>query len=262
MGAGYEFVGMRSQLYTQSLAEYPDARIEDIQAMNRYLNPQPGEYILGFGEGNGYFCHAIAEAVGIEGYYLITDPSQEQLDSLLQKALPAQVTVRRMGVENLKVPPNFYDKVWSCGAFHHCPNQTEALKRIYQTLKPGGRLVLFDGFQGTSLVKYFDMHVAKYCVTGHEAKFMSEEFARTLCYLAGFQDEKVEIIDVKTKWHFKTEKDIALFLYNFHAMTNLPGTEEERIQKIIEDCKKSIGIESNQRMYQLNWPMRAILATK
>lgn len=262
MGAGYEFVGVRSKLYTESLAEYPHARAEDIQAMYQYLNPQPGEYILGFGEGNGYFCHAIAEAVGIEGSYLITDPSQDQLDSLLKKALPPQVQVQRMGVENLKVPPNFYDKVWSCGAFHHCPNQTEAMKRIYQTLKPGGKLVLCDGFQGTSLVKYFDMHVAKYCITGHEAKFMSEEFARTLCYLAGFQDENIEIIDVVSKWYFQTEKDIALFLYKFHAMTNLSGTEEEKMQKIIDDCKKSIGIEYKQGMYQLYWPMRAILAIK
>jgi hypothetical protein len=55
MGTGYEFVGLRAQLYKEALAEYPHAREEEIKVMHRYLNPQAGEYILGFGEGNGFF---------------------------------------------------------------------------------------------------------------------------------------------------------------------------------------------------------------
>jgi arsenite methyltransferase len=257
-----EFVGLRSQLYTEALAEYPDAREDDLQFMRRYLNPQPGENILGFSEGNGYFCKEIAEAVGTSGSYLLTDPSQDQLDSLLKNVLPVQVKVQKSGAETLEVSPNFYDKIWSFGGFHHCPNQTEAFKRIYKALKPKGKLVIGDVFQESSLAKHFDKHVARYCLTGHEVKFMSDEFARTLCYLGGFLDENVEIVDLPQKWRFKIEYDVGAFIYKFHAMTELSGTEPEKIQKVLEGCKEILGIEYKEEMYELNWPMKAIIATK
>jgi ubiquinone/menaquinone biosynthesis C-methylase UbiE len=256
------FVGLRSKLYTEALEEYPNVRKEDIQFMYRYLNPQAGNYILGFSEGNGYFCQAIAEAVGIHGDYLVTDPSQDQLDSLLKKSPPLQVKVRRMAVEELEVTPNLFDKVWSFGGFHHCLDQTEAMKRIYKALKPGGQAVIADVFQGSLLAKHFDMQVARYCETGHEVKFLSEEFARTICYLAGFQDEKVEIVDLPQVWYFNKEHDIGKFIYKFHAMTNLMGTESEKIKQVFEGCKEILGIKYREGMYELNWPMKALIATK
>jgi arsenite methyltransferase len=207
-----EFVGLRSQLYTESLAEYPHAREEDLQFMRRYLNPQPGEHILGFSEGNGFFCQEIAEAIGISGSYLLTDPSQDQLDSLLKKALPVQVIVQQSGAETLEVPSNFYDKIWSFGGFHHCPNQTEAFQRIYKALKPKGKLVMGDVFQGSSLAKHFDKQVTRYCLTGHEVKFMSDEFARTLCYLGGFLDKNVEIVDGVSKQNTRLEHSYTSFM--------------------------------------------------
>jgi ubiquinone/menaquinone biosynthesis C-methylase UbiE len=257
-----EFVGLRSQLYTESLAEYPHAREDDLQFMRRYLNPQPGEHILGFSEGNGFFCQEIAEAIGISGSYLLTDPSQDQLDSLLKKALPVQVIVQQSGAETLEVPSNFYDKIWSFGGFHHCQNQTEAFQRIYKALKPKGKLVIADVFQGSSLAKHFDKQVARYCLTGHEVKFMSDEFARTLCYVGGFLDKNVDIVDLPQKWRFKTEYEIGAFVYKFHAMTKLPGSEIQKIQQVFEGCKEILGIEYRENMYELNWPMKAIIAIK
>jgi arsenite methyltransferase len=262
MNISSEFVGLRSQLYTESLAEYPDAREDNLEFMRQYLNPQPGEHILGFSEGNGFFCKEIGESVGISGSYLLTDPSQDQLDSLLKKVLPVQVKVQKFGAETLEVSPNFYDKIWSFGGFHHCQNQTEAFQRIYQALKPKGKLVIGDVFHGSSLAKHFDKQVARYCLTGHEVKFMSDEFARTLCYLGGFLDENVEIMDLPQKFRFKTEYDIGAFIYKFHAMTKLPGTEAEKIQQVLEGCQEILGIEYRREMYELNWPMKAIIAIK
>ena len=140
-----EFDGLRAELYEQAIAKYPHARVDDIDVMFRYLQPERGEKILGFGEGNGYFCSSIAEAVGQDGMYLVTDPSQDQLDNLSKRISLPQVQVRRIEAENLDV--NSFDKVWSFGAFHHCPDQTEAMKRIYGALNERGKLVLCDVFQ-------------------------------------------------------------------------------------------------------------------
>ncbi|MFH1175067.1 MAG: class I SAM-dependent methyltransferase [archaeon] len=257
-----EFDGIRAEMYEQAISKFPDARTMDIEAMSRLLDPRSGEKILGFGEGNGYFCTAIAQAVGEQGHYLVTDPSEDQLNNLKKNCQAHQVEVQANGVENLIVQNNYFDKAWSFGAYHHCPEQIEGMKRVYDSLKSGGTLVLCDVFQGSELARHFDETVARYCITGHEVKFLSNEFARTLCHLAGFADDKVELISLPQKWRFDSKKDLGEFIYKLHAMTLYDGHEEEKINRTIESCERLLGVSYKNGKYELNWPMQAIIATK
>ena len=223
-----EFDGERAKLYEKAITEFPNARQMDIETMHRFLNPQKGERILGFGEGNGYFCRDIAKAVGPKGYYLVTDPSKDQLENLKKRINLSQLEIKVMSAEGLDVSLGFFDKVWSFGAFHHVSNQTEAMKKIYDSLRSGGTAVICDVFQGTDLSKHFDTQVARYCNTGHEVKFLSDAFAKSLCYLAGFKDENVKIEELPQKWVFESEHDLGRFMYYLHAMIYLPGDESWR----------------------------------
>jgi arsenite methyltransferase len=257
-----EFDGLRALLYEKALAEQPFARTQDIEVMYRLLDPQKGERILGFGEGNGYFARDICEAVGMEGYYLVTDPSIDQLNNLKRRVDFSQMEVKVMSIEGLEVNEEDFDKVWSFGAFHHVPEQEEAMKRIYKSLRPGGKLVLCDVFQVSNLAKHFDSTVARYCVTGHEVKFLSDDFAKTICYKAGFQKVKVEIEPLDFQWRFDTEKDLGQFIHDLHAMTLMPGTEEERYVEIYDSCRNILGVEKRDGKIYLNWPMKALIAEK
>jgi len=251
-----EFDGLRAKLYEEALQDFPSAREEDIKVMEKYLNPKEGEKILGLGEGNGLFCPSIAKAIGKEGRYVVTDPSKDQLDNLRNRN--SNIEIIQAGAEEICIP-NTFDKIWSFGGFHHCPNQTEAMQNVYSSLKTGGYAVICDVFQGTKLSEHFDAQVARYCETGHEVKFMSEPFARTIAYLAGFKD--VQIVGLPIKWKFDSEKDLGEFIYKLHAMTKLPGSIEEKIQKTLEGCKKILGVEK-ETQYLLNWPMKALIAKK
>lgn len=257
-----EFNGLRAKLYEEAISTFPDARTEDIQIMYKLLEPKIGDKILGFGEGNGYFCKSIADSIEIKGEYLITDPSKDQLDNLVKRVNLPQITTQVSGAEELNIPKNYFDKAWSFGAYHHCPNQTEAMKRIYSGLKTGGKLVICDVFQGSELAEHFDNIVAKYCITGHEVKFLSDDFAKTLCYIAGFKEDKVTIKTINQKWKFDSEKDLGKFIYKLHALTLLQGTEEQKITQTINSCKEILGVEYNNGKYELNWPMKALIAEK
>lgn len=258
-----EFNRRRAQLYEEALKEYPLARAMDIQAMSKHLHPKPGEYILGIGEGNGYFCQSIVHAVGQEGKYTVTDPSQYQLAHLKNRVNVSQLEVITSGAEDMPIRRGFYDKVWSFGAFHHCPNQTEAMKRIYESLNFGGTAVICDVFQGSKLAEHFDSQVAAYCNTGHEVKFLSEAFARTLCKLAGFKETHVSIESLSEQWVFESPRDLGRFIYKLHAMTFLPGSEARKSQVVFKKCKEILGVSENSSgKYLLNWPMKVLKATK
>jgi arsenite methyltransferase len=255
-----EFVGLRAKLYEQAIVKYPLARFGDIKAMFEYLDPRKDEKILGLGEGNGYFCSSIAKAVGEEGVYLVTDPSKDQLANLEKRTISAQVKTKISSIEELNLDDSFFDKAWTFGAFHHCYDQTKSMKTIYQALKNGGKLVLCDVFQNSLLAKHFDTIVARYCVTGHEVKFLSEGFAKTLCDLAGFKE--TEIMDLPLIWRFQSEKDMGDFIYKLHALTNLPGVKEEKIAKTITSCYDILGVKKVENCYELNWPMKVLIAIK
>jgi arsenite methyltransferase len=257
-----EYDGIRSEMYDIAMSD-PHPRFEDTTAMSRILNPQLGERIIGIGEGgNWHICETIAKSVGPIGRYLVTDPSRDQLDNLRKKANLSQIETLVIGAEGLNVESESFDKVWSFGAFHHISNQTQAMKNIYNVLVPGGKAVICDVFQGSDLARHFDSVVARYCVTGHEVKFLSQEFAKSLCYLAGFDDDKVRIIEMPQKWRFNSEENLGKFIYNLHAMTELDGTEDEKIKQTIEGCRDILGVNYNGEKYELNWPMKALVAEK
>jgi cyclopropane fatty-acyl-phospholipid synthase-like methyltransferase len=257
-----EFDGERAKLYEEAINEFPSSRIKDIQIMKKLLNPIADEYVIGFGEGNGYFSEAIANSIGRFGKYLIIDPSIDQLKNLKKRVNLPQIEIQILKAEEIQPNSIKYDKIWSFGAFHHFTNQTSAMKRIYNSLKKGGIAVICDVFQGSKLANHFDAQVARYCITGHEVKFLSKEFAKTLCLLAGFKEKNIAIVDLHQKWIFNSEEDLGKFIYKLHALTLLPGNEEQKINKVIKACKRFLGINYKNGKYLLNWPMKALIIKK
>jgi arsenite methyltransferase len=265
-----EFDGLRAKLYEEALREFPKARSEDIIAMHRYLTPTFGEKILGVGEGNGFFVSEIVKSVGQSGLYTVSDPSSNQLQNLMQAGSFDQLGIINKSAEDLDISEQSkYDKIWSFGAFHHCPKQDIAMQRFYALLKPQGKLVICDVWQGGKLAKHFDGPVAEYCCTGHNVNFLSTQYAKTIVKKAGFQPELTEIVSLPLRWQFEKKKDIGKFIYNLHAMTQIHSecktkSEGEQYLKVLEGCEKILGITKNNQTqkFELHWPMKALIAYK
>lgn len=248
-----EFDGIRAKLYKEALSDFPSARQGDIELMNKYLSPQPGEVILEVGAGNGMFSGVIADAVLPNGKVIVTDPSQEQLVGV-SESNRNNIEIVSEGADSLSLKENSVDAVWSFGAMHHVFNKTAAFKNFHRALKTGGRLVVGDVFSGTSLARHFDDRVARFCVTGHEVAFWSREYAESLCELNGF--EKPTFYDFNANWVFDTKKDVGDFLYKLHAMTKT--TPEE----CLAGAEEILGITEKENRFYLNWPMTFIFTKK
>jgi arsenite methyltransferase len=242
-----EFSGIRSQLYKECLKEFPRARDEDFDAMNKYLNPQKSETILEVGAGSGFFSGVIADKCK---QLIVSDPSSEQLEEV--KSLNKDnIELIPLGGDKLNLQENSVDAIWSFGALHHCFDKTSAFKNFAKILKSNGRIVIIDVFQNSNLAKHFDEQVAKFCATGHEVAFWTKEFTDSLCYVAGLK--KPTFVDLDIQWKFNSKEEIGKFVYKIHAMT---GTTEEECLKGAEEI---LGIEEKDGKFCLNWPLTAIL---
>lgn len=237
-----EFIGQRAQLYTEVLKEFPNARAEEIKLNMSYLKPQKGEKILEIGAGSGLYSKVLADLIGSNGELVATDPSRDQLENIQTFNKP-NIRIVEAGADKLLESPvlanekGTFNAIWSLGAFHHCPDKSQAFCNFNQMLKAGGRILICDVFSGSSLAKYFDEEVARFSMTGHEVAFLTEGFSRSLCYLFGFTDPVFHELDYH--WHFKTKQDLGLFMYKLHGMSKT--TPEECLKKVEEfmevECK-------------------------
>lgn len=246
-----EFRGIRSNLYKESLKQFPDARDEERALVEKYLKPKKGEIILEVGAGSGFFSGVIADAVGPLGKLFVSDSSEEQLEGVKELG-KKNVEIVQAGAGELPIREQYFDAIWSGGSLHHVGNKTEAFQNFAKILKKNGRLVISDVFVGSKLAKHFDYNVAKYCITGHEVSFLSEEFTDSLCYLVGLQ--KPIFYYENVHWKFRSKEDIGIFLYKIHAMVK---TTPERCLKEAEEI---LGVEFKNKMYYLNWPLTIMIS--
>ena len=245
-----EFSGIRSKLYRECLREFPHARDEDIKVMKKYLAPKKNETILEIGAGSGFFSVILADLVE---KIIVVDPSEEQLQEV-RDLNKKNIQIVADGAEALSLEKETVDAVWSFGSLHHCFNKTKSFQNFANFLKNNGRLVIADVYHGSKLAKHFDTQVAKFCITGHEVAFWTDEFAKSLCFLTGFDKPQIHTLNIS--WKFKTKEKIGVFLYKIHAMTKT--TPEE----CLKGAEQILGIKKKDGLYCLNWPMKIMISKK
>jgi len=245
-----EFSGVRSLLYKECLKEFPHAREDDIEVMKKYLAPKNNEVVIEIGAGSGFFSGILSDSVK---KLIVSDPSNEQLEEV-KNLNRKNIMLVEAGADTLELEEEAADAIWSFGAMHHCFNKTKAFQNFARTLKKNGRLVIADVWHGSKLAKHFDDKVAKFCVTGHEVAFWTDEFAESLCFLVGLEKPKIHNLNIQ--WKFETKEKIGTFLYKIHAMTKTTP------QECLNGAEEILGIEKKRGMYCLNWPMKILITKK
>lgn len=245
-----EFDGIRARMYKDALKDYPTARKGDLALMRKYFVPEEHEVVLEVGAGNGMFSGDLADSV--KRLY-VADPSAEQLAGVDELGR-SNITIINKPAEEIDLPNESVDGIWSFGAVHHMTDKTKAFNSLSRILRAGSRLVFGDVFQGSALARHFDEQVAKYSVTGHNVTFLTRESISKLCTEAGFDQPR--LAEFNASWKFKDKESIGDFLYKLHAMTK--ATPEE----CLRGAEEILGIDERDGSYYLNWPMTMVVTAK
>jgi ubiquinone/menaquinone biosynthesis C-methylase UbiE len=111
------------------------------------LNLKPGMVVADIGAGVGYMSLRMARRVGPQGKVYANDLQPAMLDLLRQNAAKAGIgnIVPVVGdVADPKLPANTMDLVLLVDVYHEFSQPQQMLRKIRETLKPDGRLVLLE----------------------------------------------------------------------------------------------------------------------
>jgi len=109
---------------------------------------QPGDIILDYGAGIGYFAIPLARKTGNSGMVYAVDISEEIIEDLEKEVL-------QEGLTNVKaslvtgdgtLPQDFplFDVIFLATVFHELPDKTTVLTNLKKKLKTGGKLIIID----------------------------------------------------------------------------------------------------------------------
>ncbi len=111
------------------------------------LNLKPGMVVADIGAGVGYMSLRMAKRVGPSGKVYANDLQPEMLAKLRDNAAKGKINnvVTVLGdVADPKLPPNTMDLVLLVDVYHEFSQPQQMLRKIRETLKPDGRLVLLE----------------------------------------------------------------------------------------------------------------------
>jgi len=109
---------------------------------------RPGQYVLDVASGTGDLAKAFAGIVGKAGKVIMTDINESMLqtgrDRLVNAGLVGNITYVQADAEKLPFPDNYFDCITIAFGLRNVTDKSAALKSMYRTLKPGGKLIILE----------------------------------------------------------------------------------------------------------------------
>jgi trans-aconitate methyltransferase len=203
-----------------------------------WLQPQAGEQILDLGCGTGELTAKLA-ATGAQVTGL--DSSAAMIENA-RKNFP-QLTFVVANAASFSLPEQF-DAVFSNAALHWMPEKEQVAARMYQHLKPGGRLVLEMGAKGNvgsllqALEKAMQQHGYQYRPCWY---FPSVGEYTSILEQYGFRVHQVHYFDRATELADPENGIIDWFnMFGGHFFENIPGEARTAIlQQVQQELKAS-----------------------
>ena len=117
-------------------------------------NIQSGQKVLDLAGGTGDLTIELIKLLGSSGHVVLADINYDMLHigrkKIINKGILSQVSYLQADAENLPILSNTFDCVCIGFGLRNVTDTEQALREIYRTLKPGGRLVILEFSHPTS----------------------------------------------------------------------------------------------------------------
>jgi len=120
---------------------------EDTSRAVESLDLRPGMVVADIGAGSGYYTVRMAKKVGPSGKVYATDIQQGMLDLLTRRVTRERLTqvVPVLGTaDDPRLPPGVLDLALMVDVYHELSAPQAFIRRLRESLKPEGRLVLIE----------------------------------------------------------------------------------------------------------------------
>lgn len=237
----------RGAAYHQGMLEFPQARVEEFDAILKHAKPRDGEVLCDMPSGGGYLRNFIDADVTL----LCVETSKAFADKV-----PASDKTRAILADLNKIPAEAgsVDTVICLAGLHHVADRPAVFAEMHRLLKPGtGRACIADVQAGSRVGEFLNGFVDRHNSMGHHGEFIDDTVREELS-AAGFKitHDAVE----RYHWVLPTEQALARFC------KLLFGLDRADEQQTLDAIREHVGYEKVGNEWRMNWELNFINAAR
>ena len=168
---------------------FPESLIRMNEVMMEAAHITKGDKVLDAGCGVGGSCIFLAATRGchVTGITLSEEQAEQGRKHAVDRKLDHLVSFSVMDYCATTFPDSSFDVVWGCESICYAADKEKFVRESMRLLKPGGRLVVADGFV-TKFV-YNDRPVIQKWLEGWQVKYLESPMRfRNMMHLEGYMD--------------------------------------------------------------------------
>ena len=134
--------------WDEKVKSFPGSLLRMNEVMMEAAGIRQGDKVLDAGCGVGGSSIYIAEKIGakLTGITLSSRQAEQARANAKNKGVEGLVNFEMMDYANTSFDDNSFDVVWGCESICYAENKQDYIREASRLLKPGGRLVVADGF--------------------------------------------------------------------------------------------------------------------
>lgn len=175
--------------WDEKVKSFPQSLLRMNEIMIEAAGIKTGDHVLDAGCGVGGSSIFIAKHTGakVTGITLSERQVQQATANAKTNGVEASVNFKVMNYGATDFPDASFDVVWGCESICYADSKEQFIQEAYRVLKPGGRLVVADGF--VTKFDYNEHPIIRQWADGWQVNYLeSPERFQSFLEQAGFQN--------------------------------------------------------------------------